>query len=88
MDIKYGIKVCTDPFMVGDGEIGMREKPLSTNCFIKSDNNMNFLTMVQGLSSLPLPRAEKKKILLGKQKKEKKFTRYINKVLSRPLSYR
>lgn len=49
---------------------------------------MNFLTMVQGLSSLPLPRAEKKKILLGKQKKEKKFTRYINKVLSRPLSYR
>lgn len=53
--------------MVGD--VGMRENPSSTNCFINSDNN--FLTMVQDLSS------KFKKML----EKKKKFTRSLVHIL-------
>lgn len=69
------IKVCTDPsFMVGDGETSMREKPLSTNCFIKSDNKENFLTIVQDFnSSPPCPRSPLKKSTAGERKKRKEM---------------
>lgn len=47
-DVKYRINVCTDhSFKVGDAKVGIREKPFSTNCFIKSDNNKNFPTTAQ-----------------------------------------
>lgn len=62
--------------MVGDGEI--REKHLSTTCFIRSDNNKNFLTMVQDLSSsLPCP-------LLKKKIKKKKCWEKENKKINLP----
>lgn len=63
------IKVCTDPSLVGgDGEIKVREKPLPTNCFTKSDSNKNF-----DLSSFYAPALSwKKPVMLGKGKKKKR----------------